>query len=96
MEYAQGAYRKNDEIRGMDFHLGIEGTNSNGHGEGRDENMNVAETIKNLQKDAQIHKDDNERLMKAKEQQDEFNMKLMQRLNQNGSYFFHELLNQLA
>ena len=30
----------------MDVHLGIEGTNSNGHGEGRDENMNMVETIK--------------------------------------------------
>jgi hypothetical protein len=30
----------------MDAHLGIEGTKSNGHGEGRDENMNIVETIK--------------------------------------------------
>jgi hypothetical protein len=43
----------------MDVHLGIEGTNSNGHGEGRDENMNMAETIKNLQKEIQSHKVDN-------------------------------------
>jgi hypothetical protein len=52
----------------MDFHLSIEGTNSNGHGEERNENMNMEETIKNLQKDVQIHKDDNERLMREKEQ----------------------------
>ena len=52
----------------MDVHLGIEGTNSNGHGEGRDEKMNLVETIKNLQKDVQSHKFDNERLMKSKEQ----------------------------
>jgi hypothetical protein len=32
----------------MDVHLGIQETNSNGNGEGRDENMNMAETIKNL------------------------------------------------
>jgi hypothetical protein len=32
----------------MDVHLGIEGKNSNGHGEGRDENINMVETIKNL------------------------------------------------
>jgi hypothetical protein len=48
MEEAQGTYIQEDEIRGMDVHLGIEGTNSNGHGEGRDENMNMVETIKNL------------------------------------------------
>jgi hypothetical protein len=65
----------------MDVHLGIEGTNSNGHGDERDENMNMTETIKNLQKDVKIHKDGNERLMKAKEQQDDFNVKLLESLN---------------
>jgi hypothetical protein len=48
MEEAQGTYSQEDEIREMDVHLSIEGTNSNGHGEGRDENMNMVETIKNL------------------------------------------------
>jgi hypothetical protein len=67
MEEAQGTYIQEDDIRGMDVHLGIEVTNSNGHGDERNENMNMAETIKNLQKDVQSHKDDTERLMKAKE-----------------------------
>jgi len=48
MEEAHGTYSQEDDIRGMDVHLGIEGTNSNGHREGRDENMNMAKTIKNL------------------------------------------------
>jgi hypothetical protein len=65
----------------MDVHLRIEGTNSNVHGEERNENMNMEETIKNLQKDVQSHKDDNERLMRAKEQQDDFNIKLLEGLN---------------
>ena len=43
--------------------------------------MNMDETIKNLQKDVQSHKADNERLMKAKLQQDEFNTKLLEGLN---------------
>jgi hypothetical protein len=34
-----------------------------------------------LQKDVQSHKDDNERLMRAKEKQDNFNMKLLERFN---------------
>jgi hypothetical protein len=51
----------------MDVHMGNEGTNSNGHGEGKEENMNLVETIKNLQKDVQSYKDDNERIMKSKE-----------------------------
>jgi hypothetical protein len=37
----------------------------------------LVETIKGLQKYVQIYKVDNERLMKAKAQQDEFNIKLM-------------------
>jgi hypothetical protein len=49
----------------MFVHLGMEGTNSNGHGEERNEDMNMDETIKNLQKDVQSHKDDNERIIKV-------------------------------
>jgi hypothetical protein len=65
----------------VDVHLGMEGTNSNGHGEERNEDMNMADTIKNLQKDVQSHKANNERIMKAKEQQEDFNMKLLEGLN---------------
>jgi hypothetical protein len=67
MEEAQEDYNHPDNRRRMDVHLSMEGTNSNGHGEERNEDMNMVETIKNLQKDVQIHKADNERLMKAKE-----------------------------
>jgi hypothetical protein len=77
MEDTQGAYIHEDEIIGMDVHLGIEGTNSNGHGEGKDEYMNMVETIRNLQKYVQRNKYDNERIMKSKEQQEDFNMRLM-------------------
>jgi hypothetical protein len=81
MEEAQENYSHPEKSKGMDVHLGMDGTNSNEHGEERNEDMNIAETIKNLQKDVQSHKDDNERHMKAKEQQDEFNMKLLEGLN---------------
>jgi hypothetical protein len=43
--------------------------------------MNLVETIKGLQKDVQSYKSNNERLMRAKKQQDEFNVKLMQSLD---------------
>jgi hypothetical protein len=33
MEEEHDCYSLEDEVRGMDVHLGIEGTNSNGHGE---------------------------------------------------------------
>jgi hypothetical protein len=42
MEEEQGNYSQQDESRGVDVHLGIEGTNSNGHGEEKNENMNMA------------------------------------------------------
>jgi hypothetical protein len=67
MEYTKGDYSQEDDIRGMDVHIDIEGTNSNGHGEGKEENMNMVETIKNMKKDVQRHKDDNERIFKDKE-----------------------------
>jgi len=61
----------------MDVHFGNEGEKSIGHGEGKKESLNLVETIKNFQKDVQSHKADNERLMKTKEQQGDFNMNLM-------------------
>ena len=68
MEEAQENYSHPEKSRGMDVHLGMEGMNSNGHGEEMNENMNMVETIKNLQKDVQSHKAGNERLMRTKEQ----------------------------
>ena len=81
MEEAQGNYIHLEKSKGMDVHLGMEGTNSNGHGYERNENTNMAETIKNLQKDVQSHKHDNERLIRAKEKQDDFNMNLLEGFN---------------
>jgi hypothetical protein len=80
MEEAQDAYSQENEVRGMDVHLGVEGTNSNGHGKEIDKDVGMMKIIKNLQKDVQIHQADNERLKRAKEKQEDFNMKLMQSL----------------
>jgi hypothetical protein len=57
--------------------IGDEGTNSNGHGEVKEEIMDLVRTIIFLQKDVQSYKADNDRLMKAKEEQDGFNIKLL-------------------
>jgi hypothetical protein len=43
--------------------------------------LNLVETIKKLQNNVQSYKDDNESLMKAKEQQEDFNINLMKRLD---------------
>ena len=75
-----GAYNQDDEIRGMYVNMGNEGTNSNGHGERKEESMNLVETIKSLQKDVQSYKTDNESLMKDKEKKEGFNIKLVQSL----------------
>jgi hypothetical protein len=61
----------------MNVQFGMEGTNSNGHRGGKEEVKNLADTLRKLQTDVHIHKVDNEILMKAKEQQEGFNMKLM-------------------
>jgi predicted RNase H-like nuclease (RuvC/YqgF family) len=81
MEDAQRTYIHEDEVRGLYFNMGNQGTKSNGHREGKEESMNLVETIKSLQKYVQSYKDDNERLMKSKEQQEGFNIKLMKSLD---------------
>jgi hypothetical protein len=45
LEYEQEAYSEEDVIIRRDVHLGVEGTNSNGHGEGKDEDINLVDTI---------------------------------------------------
>jgi hypothetical protein len=80
MEEAHDAYSWEDEVRGMDVHLGVEGSNSNGHGEEIDKEENMKKIIKKLQKYVQTHQADNKKLMKSREQQGEFNVKLMQSL----------------
>jgi hypothetical protein len=64
----------------MDVHLGVEGSNSNGHREEMDKEGNMMKIIERLQKDAQAHRVDNRKLMKARDQQGKFNLKLMQSL----------------
>ena len=81
MENAQGASNHEDEMRRQYVNMVNEGTNSNGHGEGKEYSMNLVKTIKCLKKDAQSYKVYNERLMKSKEQQEGFNIKLMQILD---------------
>jgi hypothetical protein len=80
MEDAHSAYNHEDKIKGMYVSMGNECTNSNGHGEGKEEKMNLLETIKSMQKDVHSYHNDNDRLMKTKEQQEGFNIKLMQSL----------------
>jgi hypothetical protein len=61
----------------MDVHIGVEISNSNGHEEEIDKEGNMMKIIEKLQKDVQTHRADNRKLMKVREQQGEFNIKLM-------------------
>jgi hypothetical protein len=80
MEETQNASSSENEAKGMDVHLGVEGSNSNGHGEEIDKEENMMKIIERLKKDAQTHRADSRKLMKAKEQQGEFKSKLMKSL----------------
>jgi hypothetical protein len=55
MEEAQNASSLENDVKGMDFHLGVERSNSNGHGEEIDEEGHMMKIIERLQKDAQTH-----------------------------------------
>jgi hypothetical protein len=64
----------------MEVHLGVEGSNSNGHGEELDKEGNMMKIIEILQKYVQTYQEDNKKLMKAQEELGEFNIKLIQSL----------------
>jgi hypothetical protein len=60
----------------MNFQFDVEGTNSNRHGGGKEEDINLAKTLRKLQTKFHSHKADNEKIMMNKEQQEDFNMNL--------------------
>jgi hypothetical protein len=51
MEDTQVVYNQEYEIRGFNVQLGMEGLNSNGHGGGKEEDINLAKTLNKLQID---------------------------------------------
>jgi hypothetical protein len=67
MEEAWIASSSENEIGGMDIHLGVEGSNSNGHGKEMDKEGHMMKIIERLQKDAQAHRDDSRKLMKDRD-----------------------------
>jgi hypothetical protein len=77
MEDAHRYYKHDDEFEYLYVGLGVDGTES------KEECMNLVETIKVLQKYVQSYKSNNESFVRAKEKQDDFNVKLMQSLKKN-------------
>jgi len=81
MDDIHRTYNYEDGVKGFGMSMGNVGTKSNVHGEGKEERINLVDTLKSLQRDVQSYKDNNERLMKAKDQQDGFNIKMLQSLD---------------
>ena len=48
MGKARGVYNSENEVRGMDVHLGVEGSNPNGYGEEIDKEGNMMKITKKL------------------------------------------------
>ena len=69
-----------NEREGMDVHLGVEGSNSSGHGKEMDKEGHMMKIIEKLQKDAQTHRTVSKNLGKTQDKQGEFNLKLLKSL----------------
>jgi hypothetical protein len=80
MEEMRSASISEDEREGKDVNLGVEGTNSNGHGKEIDKEGCMMKLIEKLEKDAQARRDDSRNLMKIRDRQGEFNLKMLKSL----------------
>ena len=69
-----------DEQEGKDVNLGVEGSNSNGHGKEMDQEGNMIKIIERLQREAKAHRDDSRKLMKVRDRQGELNLKFLKSL----------------
>ena len=65
MGKAHNASSSENEAKGMDVHLGVEGWNSNGDQEEIDKEGNIINIIEGLQKNAQTRREDSRKLRKA-------------------------------
>ena len=80
MEKVQIASETEDERVGRDVNLGVEGSNSNGHGREMDKEGHTMTLIERLQKDAQARRVDSRKLMRVRDEQGEFNLKMLKNL----------------
>jgi hypothetical protein len=56
-----------DEREGKDVNMGVEGSNSNGHGKEKDKEGNIMKIIEGLQREAKARRDDSRNLMKVRD-----------------------------
>ena len=69
-----------DKREGKDVNMGVEGSNSNGHGKEMDKEEHMMKLIERLQKDAQACLADSRKLMEIRDRQGEFNLKMLKSL----------------
>jgi hypothetical protein len=80
MEEVWIASNSENEREGRDVNLGVEGSNSNGHGRELDKEGHMMKIIERLQKDAQARRADSQNIMRVRDQQGEFNLKMLKSL----------------
>jgi hypothetical protein len=69
-----------DEQEGKDVNLGVEGSNSNGHGKEMDKEGHMMKIIEGLQREAKEHRADSRKLMKVRDRQGGLNLKFLKNL----------------
>ena len=69
-----------DEQEGKDVNLGVEGSNSNGHGKEKDKEGYIMKIIEGLQREAKAHRADSRKLRKVRDRQGELNLKFLKSL----------------
>jgi hypothetical protein len=69
-----------DEREGKDVNMGVEGSNSNGHGKEKDKEGHIMKIIEGLQREAKARRADSRKLMKVRDRQGELNLKFLKSL----------------
>jgi hypothetical protein len=79
-EKVQIASETGDEREGKDVNMGVEGSNSNGHGKEKDKEGHIMKIIEGLQREAQARRADSRKLMKVRDRQGVLNLKFLKSL----------------
>jgi hypothetical protein len=69
-----------EQREGKNVNLGVEGSNSNGKGKEMDKEGHMMKIIERLQKDTQARRADSQKLMKVRDRQGEFNLRMLKNL----------------
>jgi hypothetical protein len=79
-EKVQIASETGDEREGKDVNMGVEGSNSSGHGKEKDKEGHIMKIIEGLQREAKALQANSQKLMKVRDRQGELNLKFLKSL----------------